>query len=198
MRVYAAPLLAVFVMLVFMPARATTLPIYQDVLPGQYLAIDFEFTALPPAGADVLMANGGGVANGLLGSDVLLYHDGVLIAQWTNPMLNTFAIFAEPGSPYKAWGTNVDLSQIFNGGNSRMEFHPIFDPSIANATVNYQLDFFGAYQSTSGGALSDAGSTPSVLSVSVVQAVPLPSSFLLFVSAIFAAGAKRRSKGSII
>ncbi|MBK8536836.1 MAG: hypothetical protein IPL59_18085 [Candidatus Competibacteraceae bacterium] len=178
---YHARSLALFVVTLCFASSLHALPIYQDVLPREYFAIDFQFTETPfetTGGADILLANGGSVSNGLLGSTVLLFHEGSLVATFNNPMANTFALFKDPASPYTVWGVPADLTPIFQGGNSRMEFHPIFDPLVDNAFVNYQLVFFGAAQSTGASSFSDTLVVPQIVSANVV-AVPSPSTFAL-------------------
>lgn len=178
---YHVRCLSLFVVTFFFASSSHALPIYQNVLPGEYFAIDFRFTEVPfetTGAADILMANGGSVSNGLLGSTVSLFHESHLVATFENPMANTFALFKAPKSSYTVFGVPANLLPIFQGGNSRMEFHPIFDTSVENAFVNYQLVFFGATQSTSASSLSDTLVTPQIVSASVV-AVPSPSSFAL-------------------
>lgn len=175
--------LVLFVITCCLSSSLQALPIYQDVLPGEYFAIDFQFTEIPfetTGGADILIANGGSASIGLLGSTVLLFHEGILKATFNSPMANTFAVFRDPNSEYALWGASADLVPIFQGGNSRMEFHPIFDHSVVSAFVNYQLVFFGATQSTSTSSLSETLVTPQILSANVV-AIPSSSTFALVV-----------------
>ncbi|MCB1977417.1 MAG: hypothetical protein R3E36_07625 [Nitrosomonas sp.] len=164
-----------------------SLPVYQNVVSGEYFAIDFQFLEVPfesTGDADILLANGGAVSNGLLGSTVLLFHEGILVSTFSNPMANTFALFKDPTSLYTVWGASVDLTAIFHGGIGRMEFHPIFDPSVKNAFVNYQLTSFGATQSTGMSIFSDTLVTPQIIS-SNAALVSLPSSFALIIIGAF-------------
>jgi hypothetical protein len=159
---------------------AAALPIYETVRPDQFFSVDFKFKA-DTGDADVLMVNGGATALGLLGSNINLFVNNKLLASWLNPMTNTFAVFTDPGSFYTSWGTTADLTDIFNGSNARLEFHPIFDTSVANAFVNYQLDFFGAAQSLADGSLSDQLISPKIKSYGVYDnrphaSVPEPGS----------------------
>lgn len=173
------------VVLCFVPS-VHALPVYQDVFPGEYFAIDFHFSEVPfesTGGADILLSNGGSVSNGLLGSTVLLFHEGSLISTFNNPMANTFALFKDPTSIYSVWGTFADLTPIFQGGHSRIEFYPIFDSSVQHAFVNYQLTSFGATQSTSTSSFSDVLITPQIISANVAL-ISLPSTLVLIIIGI--------------
>ena len=179
--------------LCFVPSTYA-LPVYQDVFPGEYFAIDFQFPEVPfesTGGADILLANGGSVSNGLLGSTVLLFHEGNLISTFNNPMANTFALFKDLTSQYNVWGTFAELAAIFQGGNSRIEFYPIFDPSVEHAFVNYQLTSFGSTQSTGTSTLSDTLITPQIISTNVIP-ISLPSTFVLTIIGIFGMALKSR------
>src|SRR6185295_17355858 len=105
---------ALLIIVTALPFSATALPIYETVLPNQFFSVDFKFKT-DTGDADVLEANGGGTALGLLGSNIELFVNNKLVSSWLNPMSNTFAIFKDPGSNYTAWGATIDLADIFNG-----------------------------------------------------------------------------------
>ncbi len=183
--VFSAIALAVlFVFGLAQKVQAAT--ILQDVRPGEYFSVEFQFTGVPfsdSVGADVFMANGGSVSHGLLNSKVYLYADNQLIGTFLNDMLNTFAMFKTPESPYQIWAVSADLEGLFHGAQGRIEFHPMFDALAIDPFVNYQLVFLGAMQSSSPNTLIDDLVSPVVSSASL-HAVPLPPALPLILMAL--------------
>jgi hypothetical protein len=162
-------------------------PLDATVTQGQELVIDFSYSSDPFAstgGSSLLLADGGGVSNGVANSTAYLYHDGVLLGSFTNSQPNTFALFSSPENTYAVLpSTVVDLAAIFSGGDSQIIFQPNFSTAGANPliqpNINYQLTSFGTGQD---GNLATLGQ-PNAISA-YVQPVPLPAASLLLISGL--------------
>lgn len=190
--------LLALVVAAFCATSANALPLYQDVSPGEYWAINFQFSAVPfesTGGADVFIANGGSSARGLLSSIVSIFRDGVLLASYDNASMATLGVFRTPESPYRLFGVAADLDGIFHGGAGRLELKPVFDPTVADAFVNYQLTQFEAKQSSGIVSFLDAAVAPTISSTALLS-VPEPASPLLVATAMLLMIATRSRVGT--
>ena len=165
------------------PAHSDSLPAYVTVTPGQYLQIDFSFSSDPfssSGGSIALEVNGGSVSEGASGSTVYLYHDGDLLGTYDSDQQNSYAAFEAEVSGYCCSATlTPELSEVFSGGSSQIDFFPTFDGS-QNAFINFQISTLGAVQFNAP-VIQPAYATFSAESTSPV---PIPAALLLLLSGL--------------